>query len=210
MEALCNVLQILGREPITKHTRTPPTEELPQPQLNIWGISLAKHFPIGKCWFVETKAFCGKTSASMKYWLGSSSCAHSTIAWQNQTDTAFLLGFFCTAIYCSQTDQQTDINTNQKGQPLMWKARFKKCVWTWPFPLGYHHMGRVLIPVSESFFKITGLGTLFFCFKKEERKKEKKKGKTKPKHINFSWNSTWFPLSSFNINDIIVFTLGIW
>lgn len=31
-----------------------------------------------------------------------------------------------------------------------------------PFPLGFHHMGRVLIPVSESFFKITGSGTLVF------------------------------------------------
>lgn len=38
MEAVYVVLQILGHEPITKHTRTPPTEELPQPQLNIWGI----------------------------------------------------------------------------------------------------------------------------------------------------------------------------
>lgn len=49
MEALNVVLQILGHEPITKHTRTPPTEELPQPQLNIWGISLAKDFSVGKC-----------------------------------------------------------------------------------------------------------------------------------------------------------------
>lgn len=48
MEAL-NVVQILGHEPITKHTRTPPTEELPQPQLNIWGISSAKDFSVGKC-----------------------------------------------------------------------------------------------------------------------------------------------------------------
>lgn len=49
MEALYLVLRILGQEPLTKHTRTPPTEEPSQPQLNTWGISLAKDFSVGKC-----------------------------------------------------------------------------------------------------------------------------------------------------------------
>lgn len=184
------VLRILGHEPLTMHTRTPPTEEPSQPQPNTWGVSLAKDFSVGKCRFVANKAFCGKLTSSTKYQL--EVIPHSGIAWQGQADPASLLGSFCTS---HTLHGQTD-----KHNPLQCRRPDLEEV----FDPGLSHWTTITQEInlflSQSFFKRQAQ-SLCHSFSKREQTKRRN-------HQTFH-KIALFPLSSFNTNYIISLTLGI-